>query len=213
MSWWVHSTNGCGHCRYRGDPDSGGLAGWTYRVARYIRQWQSVSLSKMAREQYCISLPSVRLRIRYFSVHRLRQPSSSGQEVSEMSAVWQEELGDGAHEEGLAKRLFHPFQEGGPSTSVCSRRPEPGLQLQSHRVRVGRDELMGEAGAADARSVSPLATRRAQFSGCWVSWHGVCFRPGADFVFRDVSTTGTSRRATPRIRSSVGNDRLHIQKL
>ena len=28
-----------------------------------------------------------------------------------MSEVWQEELGDGAHE-GLAKRLFHPFQEG-----------------------------------------------------------------------------------------------------
>lgn len=30
----------------------------------------------------------------------------------EMSALWQEELGDGAHEEGRAKRLFHPFQEG-----------------------------------------------------------------------------------------------------
>lgn len=30
-----------------------------------------------------------------------------------MSAVWQEELGDGAHEEGLAEKLFHPCQEGG----------------------------------------------------------------------------------------------------
>jgi hypothetical protein len=30
-----------------------------------------------------------------------------------MSAVWQEELGDGANEEGLAERPFHPFQEGG----------------------------------------------------------------------------------------------------
>jgi len=112
-SWWVHSTNACGHCRYRGDPDSGGLAGWTYRVARYIRQWQSVSASKMAREQHCIPLPSVRLRIRDFSVHRLRQPSSPGQEVSEVPTVWQEELGEGAYEEGRAKRLFHPFHEGG----------------------------------------------------------------------------------------------------
>ena len=108
-SWWVHSTNGCGHFRYRGDPESGGLAGWTCRVARHIRQLQSVSVSKMAREQHCISLPSVRLRIRDLSVHRLRQSSIPRQEVSEMSAVWQEELGDGAHEEGLAERLFRPF--------------------------------------------------------------------------------------------------------
>jgi len=37
-----------------------------------------------------------------------------------MSAVWQEELGDGANEEGLAERPFHQFQEGG-LTSACSR--------------------------------------------------------------------------------------------
>ena len=112
-SWGVHPTNGCGHCRYCGNPDSGGLAGGICRMVRHIREWQSVSVSKMAHEQHCISLLSVRPRIRDLSVHRLRQSSSPRQEVSEMSAVWQEELGDGAHEEGLAERIFRPFQEGG----------------------------------------------------------------------------------------------------
>lgn len=36
-----------------------------------------------------------------------------------MSAVSQEELGDGPNEKGLAERPFHPFQEGG-LTCACS---------------------------------------------------------------------------------------------
>jgi hypothetical protein len=44
-----------------------------------------------------------------------------------MPAVWQEELGDGAHEEGLAKRVFHPFQEGGLTFVAVDGAGCPGL--------------------------------------------------------------------------------------
>ena len=43
-----------------------------------------------------------------------------------MSAVWQEELGDGAHE-GLANRLFCPFQEGGLTFVAVDRAGRPKL--------------------------------------------------------------------------------------
>jgi hypothetical protein len=81
-----------------------------------------------------------------------------------MSAVWQEELGDGAHEEGLARRLFHPFHESGLTFVAVDGAGQPELL---HYWLLSRPDWPG---------VSPVTAPQLNFSisrhVCQVKGHG-----------------------------------------